>query len=350
MSVVGSIVVESVEALIDCRPAIAPSRCSRAASPRSRCSLCTSYCPSHSVSVGAKGPSVHATCLGCDVCVAVCPAGAFYRSERSDEALLTGLLGLRRDDALEVGCTASRGKLAPLRCVGRLNALLLLHLAAAGVSELTLDMGCCPTCATARGLGHLADDVEAGKRLAQAIGVDLRVKNVCTAGSRVDEPPRTSRRGLFGFLRPESPPPRPAGPKPMMHMELRPSALAVLATRLAVNVEPTSRSWPFWRVSVDNLKCTGCKACSSVCATSALTRKESARGARLTCDPGACTGCGACVAGCRLGALSLEPARLDSVVRGAATVVVATGHYCRLCGQLVPGEQDGPCALCSRRR
>jgi len=351
MSVVGSIVTESVEALIDCRPTAEPSRCSRAASARSRCALCTRYCPSQSVSISTRGPSLSAACVGCDVCVAVCPDAVFSRTEQTDEALLTRLLVARSDSAMAIACTASRGATAPVRCLGRLNALLFLHLAAAGIDDITLEMGLCATCSLARGLGHLADDIDAGKRLAQAIGVELDVKKVCTEGARAQALGRSSRRGLFGLFRREaSAPALPAVRSPVMHRELRRSALALLGTRLAAFVDPTARAWPFWQVAIDRSRCNGCKACSAVCAPSALAREERADSVRLSFEPGICSGCGACAAACRMGALSLEPARLDAVLRGAATVVVATGHHCRLCGQLVPGEPDGPCALCARRR
>ncbi len=351
MSVVGSIVTGSVDALVDVRPITDPTRCSRAVSPRSRCTQCARYCPSQCVTIGIGGPTIRATCTGCDICVAVCPDAVFSRPGLTDEALLVRLLASRRDGALTVACTASRGAAASVRCLGRLNALLLLHLAAAGIDDITLEMSPCARCNMARGLGHLADSIDAGVQLARSIGVELRVNKVCGDDDGGRPPGCSSRRDLFGiFRRPNPARPSPSVQSPVMHRELRRSTRAILATRLTGFVEPTQRSWPFWQVDVDTARCSACKACAAVCAPSALVRQEQADSVRLSFDPGDCTGCGACVSTCRTGALTLEPARLDAVLRGPATLVVATVHRCRLCGQLVPGAADGPCMLCARRR
>lgn len=351
MSVVGSIVTGSVDALMDVRPTAHPSRCSRAASPRSRCALCARYCPSQSVSITASGPSLHTTCTGCDICLAVCPDAVFSRPGLTDEALLMRLLASRRDRALTIACTASHGAAASVRCLGRLNALLLFHLAAAGIDDITLEMGPCARCSLVRGLGHLADGIDAGVRLARSVGVELRVKKACGDDDSGRPPGRSSRRELFGIFRRTNPAPAlPSARSPIMHPELRRSARAILSTRLTEFVEPAGRCWPFWQVAVDAARCSGCKACSAVCAASALMRQERADTVRLSFDPGECTGCGACVSTCRTGALTLEPARLDAVLRGEATLFMTAVHRCRLCGQLVPGEADGPCMLCARRR
>ena len=257
-------------------------------------------------------------CIGCATCATVCPTGAIV-ARKPDDRMLAKLAanalhatGGTVAFACEQLAAAARGRYNPetvvsVRCIGRIDASLLVLLAAAGAKTIRLSCGNCTSCEHVAGRRAAEAAIADANAVFAAWGVSAqatiapKLPPACrAAGGRAYDPERraflrTAGEGVrdaahdAGELAIDHAFDRAADTQHARRAVMQNGALPrFLPTHRSVLLDALERlgspsnvmiSTGLWaHVVLDETRCTGCGMCATFCPTGALTRRNSEAG------------------------------------------------------------------------
>lgn len=296
---------------------VEPRRCVMVRNRNAACRRCAQACPSGAISLHDNVIEIdNELCFECGSCSTVCPSEAIISLKPVDEDLMARVTAQREacPGKAVVICArlaakhrASADKVVEVPCVGRVDASLLVRMAALGAQDIYVVDGHCKTCRYRDAQPAADRSIEAANALFEAWGVPVRARRTeelpeeVLASSAQEARGGVSRRGFFTDLRSSA------------------RSLAVEATQAAIDVEfnqgkkeslrdilkmdasghmPQSTperhmriiddmaslavppegavvSGPlFSRAVIDEQKCNNCGLCATFCPTGALRRVE----------------------------------------------------------------------------
>ena len=333
--------------------AVRPDRCVRVRNRHAGCSACMDACPTHAITVELNELSVvWGECLGCEACVAVCPTEVFGSVAAGDEALKAAALAAAEaaDGLVCFVCRPLYAKVAQLvdpaktvvvNCMARVDATLLVDLAAAGVAGIALVHDACAACALAGAEEAARRAVEGARELVAAFGyagrMALRDKLPSAIRRQEEAAFDEESRGFFASMKQEMR--QVAGitartvaeelPGEAVEEEEDPFAGKVLedgtlprvdgqrrkrllgaVDALATDApepEATLQAGLFGRIAINREACRSCRMCANFCPTGALRKFDFADG-RLGVKhmPALCVNCGCCRDICPTKALTVH--------------------------------------------
>ena len=298
-------------------PLIDAGACAHAILSDASCSSCVDACPSGAWVLDDQGLGLNESrCAGCGICASACPAEAI--AFNTGEALIspadprTAFAGCRH--------TVPGDGPGQLSCMGVLGVDELMRLYARGVRTIAVPepspAGChCTTPARFdEALGRLNDELvsrDAPGLKVTALAADVWAERARATDAGHDQVDR-SRRALFSTL---------------LAGAARDAGEALRGVEIALGGNGNESL--FAHVPhLDQLRCTGCDACISICDSQSLTLiKDEAGNECYRVDPGRCTGCGLCVDICAVAAIEVE-----HLGAGARCLIELSSAQCRSCG------------------
>lgn len=360
-----------------------PDRCLNRRHKDSRCALCLA-CPTQAIRATDISVTAQAgACVGCGLCMAVCPTEAFAVAGPNPTNILR-LAAQWSGQAIEAVCV----KRSPLEqahsdaqvafllpCLAWLSPPLLLALIAQGIRSLWLDDSPCETCILGSIHPALLKAVAVTNKLLRLMGNSGTVSLYTADAVRLGRPhkvtlhdprqPAYSRRGFFGALRraaaealvtvlEEALPPATTG-KPVHYLPRQRALLAAALPRLGqAPAEPVDTDEiPLAALAVA-ANCTACGLCAKLCPTGALDFRQDQASYVLDIRPLHCLGqdCHICRLICPVEAITLSSqVNLANILNGEPQVLRAGNLVpCTRCGEPTAQAGDEPvCHLCRLR-
>lgn len=376
-------------------PDLYPNRCVNARHRQAGCTLCVDHCPVGAIrlAVGAQPLPVldAAACIGCGVCVRVCPTDAFSQRLHPETKLVHLREEFPADEGLILVCpqhpapahSSAPGRYAirHQRCLAAFSPEQLLDLSQDGGREVWLADDACAACP----IGRLHEDilaiVDAANRLLTAFGLPAAIHLVSQTQARPHDvrvldgaAPAVNRRGFFRSLskltrqrmdesveRLPKPLFSPGAPVDQRMPYQTPPSLQRLnqhLTDLAQQTAPDPASMldtaglPWATASVEPSSCSGCQLCARFCPTGALNylwgEVDDGLVFNLTFHPALCLDCNICVAVCPEDAINVDAhVRLGDLLTPERDLLMA-GYLepCERCGTLTRRRPEDEQALC----
>ena len=383
-------------------PDVHPQRCIHARHRQAGCRLCTDHCPVEAIHL-AEGPLPLPlldieTCVGCGVCLPVCPTDAFTQTP-APEARWVGFADdeLPPQQAFALTCPQHPSPEFPSapadyvilhhRCLAAFSPENLLTLSGDGIRHIWLEDTPCGTCPLSLAHETIRAHVHAANQLLMAFGLPAAVHlstDVTIPEEHSPKPvldstsPAVDRRGFFRSLgrwtRQRLEETRAQGSQPPM---IDPGA--PVDQRLPYHVPPSHEklnrhllhlaqaaspqpsfildapALPWSDLELDVGACSGCQLCSRFCPTGALNylwaEFEEGPAFNLTFHPRLCIDCNICVAVCPDNALELTHAvSIDKLLHPERQLLLADYLVpCQACGTLTrlrEGEGKDLCYVC----
>lgn len=323
-------------------------RCVRVRNRNATCARCAEACTSGCISYGDNELFIAPEkCVGCGTCATVCPTCALEAHRPNDAELLqTCLRALEAAEgesviACERVLETVRGlfdseKVVSVRCLGRVEESLLVELALAGASRITLVRGVCEECSERMGIETAELTTKTAATLLDTwnlpipVGVSRKFPSVARKGDEAGYD--AARRGFFASMRDEAADvakvtasyaveqkldaKRSKSPKYLKVMadgtlpHFIPDRRERLLNALAELGEPRdelieTRLWG--HVIIDPALCSSCRMCATFCPTGAIAKFDDADGTMgVEHFPGDCVKCRCCEDICREGALTIS--------------------------------------------
>lgn len=298
-------------------------RCLRTRLGNHSCERCAAICPKQALSL-ANGKITFAEerCSACLSCVSVCPGDAFA-CEFDLLSLLAAPVLSTGGESVVLGCAKSspHDNLTRMVCLGLLSEPVLAALHCVAKQEILLDVRHCAGCENGKVVEHLTSRL---REIAGKVGTaaDLRLRLATEAdfkGAEGDNSRRfflrMTKNSLLGFSRQSAallhsdqtatPTGRTIGAKepPRSNLFLRQAS-----GRLPREAESEKRLLQSYYFDVTaSEKCDLCPACTGMCPSGALKRRQDGEGKRLEFTSYRCSGCNLCIHFCKKQALTLTP-------------------------------------------
>jgi Fe-S-cluster-containing hydrogenase component 2 len=334
----------------------------------SECRRCQEVCPADAISRNEDRTMRvdQSACIGCGLCLSVCPTGVFSVVGLDVKSLLDNIAAHVADGTVTLRCASTSpagstpDSALELPCIGILDEDLIMTLAAKGVRALDLRVGNCEACTLhAR---KLIDTTlaEVHKRWPNRLHVEIQ-----QVPSDLDADFSAALDGLIGpaqpatydrrdFLRgivnrardlasePVSPPKAQWGSRPLpTRISARREAL------LAAIRDDDPVAFPLTTIGES---CDGCQdahsLCDRFCPTGALRRIDSAAGSEFVFLPEVCADCGQCAFVCPQNAIHRQE---DTTSRSPLTLKTLEAGTCSQCQRVATSLAGGLCPECSRR-
>jgi Fe-S-cluster-containing hydrogenase component 2 len=329
----------------------------------SECRRCQEVCPASAISLdGGRVRVDHSACVGCGLCISVCPTSVFS---------VRGLdLGVFLDKVVEGGgvtlalscactsaaCDTVSDTAATLPCLGMLDDDLVLALAGKGVRKLVLQMGDAERCVLHAG-GLIGNTVaRAQERWPGRLDVEVRQEHGAPEDAAFSEAlddltehevdRREFLRGIVERARSvldEAPAEKKEwGPRPL------PTRIPTSREILLASIHE-SDPVAFPRIVITD-GCDDCRdahsLCDRFCPSGALSRLEGEANVEFVFRPEMCADCGQCVFVCPQDAIFRQG---EGPGRDAITLRVLPKGTCARCGHVAANLIEGLCPTCARR-
>lgn len=376
-------------------------RCLRRRHKDAACRLCLEACPVQAIVDNDPVTLEIERCLGCGLCLHLCPTGVFEQSSKEEDRLLTVLASLT-DGHLELVCPrqtegVSRVETTHIvqtkRCLAALSLPLLLDIAAqsdsvqqgkekeaSGPRQIWLNDQLCVQCPLGAVHAYIDQTVGLANYLLSIFGRQASFFTYQRQPEMLGEPrersvvqgdePRYSRRDFFGSLRQTAretaavvlietlSQPQEEGPLPVekrLPHRLPPGrrhlrrALAKLGEPAVAKVP--AKSLPLAAVEIGE-DCSACGLCARFCPTSALTFAADEAHFVLNFTALDCLDCAICSLICPEGTVTFADQVETHLLVDPSPKPLLAGQLisCTRCGTLVAARGDeAPCFVCRRR-
>jgi len=312
-------------------------RCVTVRNRNAGCHACADACAGGAIAFEDGLLAVDAQrCIGCGTCATVCPTAALEPVAPGDDDLLARCLDVLAacgGRELTVACSElcdacaphyDEGRVAEVRCLGRVDESLLAALAVAGCERVVLASRACGACAHKAGRAVAERVAACACELLEAWGAPVEVafeEDVLPeAPTDGDAPAGQGRDRALGAVGGDArgvsaaacatalPRVSRAGVLPQ-HAPTRRGRLLASLRELGEPGEVTLDTRLWGTVSIDSGECGSCRLCAVFCPTGALRRFEDRAGGAfgLLHDPAQCVQCRCCEDVCRRGALHVSP-------------------------------------------
>ena len=162
------------------------ARCVAVRNRNASCRRCIEVCSRGALSVKNNEFTIdNGACIACGACVAVCPTSALVALEPTDDELAQAVATAASNaegEAAIIACAraATHGDgdsdlFAKVPCLGRVDELLLLELAARGISDIVLVDGGCESCKYGAVSFDVDDTLAEAERLLAVGGCEAKV-------------------------------------------------------------------------------------------------------------------------------------------------------------------------------
>jgi ferredoxin len=305
-------------------------------------------------------------CIGCGLCLSVCPTGVFSVVGLSVESLIDDIVTRVAEGTVTLRCanvsppeSTPDGELE-LPCIGILDEDLIMTLAAKGVRALDLRVGNCEACTLhAR---KLIDTTlaEVHKRWPDGLRTEIRQES-----SDLDADFSAALDGLIGpaqpatydrrsFLRDIVNRARDLASEPVAAPKVewgsRPLPTRIAARRQALLAAIRDDDPVAFPLTAIGESCDGCQdahsLCDRFCPTGALRRIDSTAGSEFVFLPEACADCGQCAFVCPQNAIHRQD---DTTSRGPIILKTLEAGTCSHCERIATSLVGGLCPECARR-
>ncbi len=167
-----------------------PERCLRAQHSGAPCAACTRFCPTLAIShCGLQLQFDRERCIGCGLCLSLCPTEAFSSDNWSERWLLNALSTEIADgEEVNLACVhaAYAGRLVRTRaCVGAFSPAALAS--AACRVRLNVFVGACGVCPVSGGAAIVRANINTANRWLKEAGVDRTIGVRAAAGEGFSE-------------------------------------------------------------------------------------------------------------------------------------------------------------------
>lgn len=315
---------------------IEASLCTRFRTPKSDCSRCADICAMSAISVSESGAEIKGGCVGCGVCSAVCPSGAFKVKERDDKKIIQEIESKQWAGTFRISC--ERGDPASdliVSCLGRLTEVLLLEPIRMGAQAVEIIQPSCVECSSAKASANLDRTIQQALYLYEMLGIErgsIFKKNI-PLRDLIKKPEKpVSRRELFGAITKNamgvaaaSIPDfdnkekgdteefrnviykRPENFKRALLLESLRNFLQKDRTLKTVYVNSNDAMLAEVEVASE---CTACGVCAALCPTGAITQLQTESLFSLSFNPHLCTNCRVCEKACMHKAINIKESAL----------------------------------------
>ncbi len=331
------------------------------------CELCVASCPADALSGNGRQISVDAErCIACGNCLTACPRAATDLAAHSPAQTAATVEALLQTPAPELPgrsiayvCSAGAGDLdwlntaeaassrtvLPVRvpCTGMLSVVwLVAPLLAGAASNYVVE------CGRACKAGQ-ADRVAAVVDYCQAILalLELPPSAISLIGQENGLPPLDDLPGAGGGLRLSPPADQPL--RGLLEAGLPGPAIRALAEacQAPAGLSLPHESSPLGLVAINPETCTGCGNCARACPTDALVVHEEESTTELVFEASRCLACNICLDLCpeiRREAIAVtRTTDIDTLRRGPTTAFKGENAVCEQCGAVI-----GPTAMIKR--
>lgn len=319
-------------------PPLETGSCINSRQSKLTCEACVRACPAGVIVKPEQGKVDWERCIGCGVCGAVCPSGAFGFVPSMDEKGARALsCGKQR---VILGCTLASGEADQKAwCLSAYRWEMIAALALTGRVEII--RGDCEGCERAKTLACFEETLQ---RVCDYLG-EARFDQQVTLHDAGEAAPRgVTRRELFTGVFSGM---REAGQN-MQEIRTLGRDAQDLRLQLIRRAEKTEKSEAAlgWVQPDFTDACWGCGICEKICPNKAIEMESKNGVFRVVCYPVLCSGCGACAAVCPEKAIAgVKEIRLAQSVKRVQKTVAA--DVCTECGAAVkPGSGQTMCLRC----
>ncbi len=338
------------------------------------CDLCRRACHARAISLSLDAVSIDpARCVGCGLCVPVCPAGAFALDGFDPEAFVAQAAA---GPEVTIGCRQSEIRDIAVPCHKMLDARLLAALAAEGVARIRLaGSEACDACPSGNARPRLARAVKTLRSwlgdgapvvlVARDTGAGPADRDADRASDRAAKRRRLLRGGFAALARAE--PEQAAGPDDLPSFD-------ALLNDLDDTPEARARPVPYQQVLARrreqlpfrddgpvgatgreiDANCSGCMVCSDLCPTGALQGQVGAGQRQISFNAARCTNCTLCQKVCPMAAIASYAIRgVTAATDGRKTLFERRLAICGQCGApFDPADSAGAgiCPQCQNER
>lgn len=291
------------------------------------CMRCIQACPVSAITLQESILVDLKKCTNCGICTTVCPTGAFEAVAPTLPELCTRVAALGQDThRLTFRCqhhtpaeTDPTDPVIALPCLGRVDEVLLLEAAAAGIDTIRLEDGGCAQCVRKRGSEVALCALNEVNRLLEWCGhpTPLRVMaHPSTVNpSRPAQAGRLSRRAFFAMLWNAAEQAKVRVIHPEVSMEDSDGRILSSPAKKRGNDKYVPAKWQgmlrvlktlprgqdllqqpcdLWSQVRIEKNCRGCQMCAFFCPTGALRIIEMDGKSGLSFTSALCTGCNLC--------------------------------------------------------
>ena len=307
-------IIDVAQALESKAVRVVADRCVVVRNRNASCRRCVKACPADAITVRGNDLTLdnHA-CVSCGACTVVCPVEALVPLDPTDADLAAGaarsasaldgtaVIACARMAAKDVG---DPSKYAMVPCMARVDEVLLVELAAAGIERVVLVDGTCRTCKYRDTSAGVDEAVAQAQALIAAQGGSAIIERASEFPAQAVLEDRASlygqeRRGFFTrstkrareasvktaevmvFKEFEQRMPSlrerlgvtASGAMPWLTAQRRERLMDSL-DQIGAPVQDTVSSRQFATVSIDEEKCSACGMCAVFCPTGALKKSD----------------------------------------------------------------------------